>query len=103
MPIILLGIEGGHSHEAFGSLTMNIWTRLAISVALLGLFCIVCSEMIERDGFYDSNRQRIAAAMSAVGTVLFLVGRVVNRKRALRLAAERKACPAPDEEDSEDA
>jgi hypothetical protein len=81
---------------------MNMWTRLAISVALLGLFCILCSELMERDGFYDSNRQRIAAAMFAVGTVLFLVGRAVNRKRALRLAVERKSHPTPDEEDADD-
>ncbi|MDB6033465.1 MAG: hypothetical protein JWM16_3803 [Verrucomicrobiales bacterium] len=80
---------------------MKIWTHLAISVALLGVFCILSSELIERDGFYDSNRQRIAAAMSAVGTVLFAVGRVVNHKRALRIAADQKSHPASDEEDLE--
>src|SRR5437868_7503721 len=62
---------------------MNIWTRLGISVALLGIFCIVCSEMIQRDGYYDLHRREIAVALCGAGAVAFVIGRVLNRRRRL--------------------
>ena len=65
---------------------MNIWTRLGISVALLGIFCIICSEMIQRDGYYDQHRREIAGGLCGVGIISFIIGRVLNRKRKLEQA-----------------
>jgi hypothetical protein len=62
---------------------VNIWTRLGISVALLGIFCIVCSEMIKRDGYYDLHRREIAGGLCGAGVVAFVIGRVLNRHRKL--------------------
>ena len=61
---------------------MNIWTRLGIAVALLGIFCIVCSEMLQRDGYYDLHRRPIAGVLGGCGLVSFLIGRALNSKRA---------------------
>jgi hypothetical protein len=80
---------------------MNIWTRLGISTALLGIFCIVCSEMIQRDGYYDLHRREIAGVLCGVGVVAFLVGRVVNKKRTLAYRQQEQPTEQEAEEHTE--
>jgi hypothetical protein len=77
---------------------MNLWTRLGISVALLGMFCILCSELMLSDGFYDTNRTRIAAAMAVLGIVLFFFGRAANQRQAQRLKDEIARLPPEEQE-----
>jgi hypothetical protein len=78
---------------------MNIWSRLGIAVALLGIFCIACSEMIQRDGYYDLHRRQIAGALCGIGAIAYMVGRVWNRK--LRLLKEQEERPAEESQEDE--
>ena len=78
---------------------MNIWTRLGIAVALLGIFCIACSEMIQRGGYCDLHRRQIAGALCGAGAIAYVVGRVWNRK--LRLLREQEERPAEESQEDE--
>jgi hypothetical protein len=81
---------------------VNIWTRLGISVALLGIFCIVCSEMIRRDGYYDQHRREIAGGLCGAGAVAFLIGRVLNRRAvSLQRAVETQKQEEEQEQESD--
>ncbi|HUR47416.1 MAG TPA: hypothetical protein VMZ27_16150 [Candidatus Saccharimonadales bacterium] len=77
---------------------MNFWTRLGVAVALLGIFCIVCAEMMQRDGYYDTHRRPIAGVLCGCGVVSFLIGRALNNKRA----KEHKALQAYARENGEE-
>jgi hypothetical protein len=59
---------------------MNIWGRLGISVAIVAMFSIVMTEILQDKAFYQVYRWAICAALLAMGAFLLLVGRFVNAR-----------------------
>jgi formate hydrogenlyase subunit 3/multisubunit Na+/H+ antiporter MnhD subunit len=59
---------------------MNIWGRLGISVAIVSIFAIVMTEVLQDTTFYQVYRWAICAVLLGMGAFLFVVGRFVNAK-----------------------
>jgi hypothetical protein len=73
----VLGSEYG---SVQAGLQMNIWGRLGISVAIVSMFAIVMTEVLQDKAFYQVYRWAICAVLLAMGVFLLVVGRFVNAK-----------------------
>jgi hypothetical protein len=59
---------------------VNLWGRLGISVAIVAMFSIVMTEVLQDKAFYQSYRWAICAVFLAMGAFLLVVGRFVNTR-----------------------
>jgi len=79
---------------------MNLWHRLGVSVAIVAAFYIIVTEAFQDKTYYENYRWHICGSFIGLGIALWIIGRIVNKRRQSPPPDREGAVSADDPEET---